>query len=487
MQESQYNLSGIIQYGGCAFLIGWFLLFFSGEIWGLDFDPAAELVVTLSLTSIASCFFTLVALNIIGRKRPLLAKAGGVKYLVFGAILCAGTVGITLGHTVPLLLIASCVAVGISGAFFICATILQLARLRPRNILITCGGVFLVGIMVYSFAFYVPRELTNIILWALPLLASLFYAFDKGEQVVHVQDASVSAGSEKPASGMRTVVLLSLFILFSCVVRGYLPFYIDNEYFSYLRSFSIVGMLVMAAIAVIVPAVLPEKYQLSVLYRAIYIIGVVLFALFPIFGLDNPVVLILEDGFRGLCAIVSLSFFACMARQVPFFGFKNVGGGLAVCIACGFIGWLAGLVLHDANLSADVLRIYCSVQCVIVLLAFIILYRQPEMERFVDVALQPVDGRETNVPVYESSVPVPESGGGRWRQKMLAIAKEKALTSREEEVFILLAKGYKAQNISEKLSISYNTTRAHIRNIYQKCDVHSQQEFIDLLEEEVEE
>ncbi|WP_180326626.1 response regulator transcription factor [Raoultibacter phocaeensis] len=56
------------------------------------------------------------------------------------------------------------------------------------------------------------------------------------------------------------------------------------------------------------------------------------------------------------------------------------------------------------------------------------------------------------------------------------------LSARETEVFELLARGRNRVYISKELYISDNTTRTHMKNIYRKLGVHSQQELIDLLE-----
>ena len=56
------------------------------------------------------------------------------------------------------------------------------------------------------------------------------------------------------------------------------------------------------------------------------------------------------------------------------------------------------------------------------------------------------------------------------------------LTERESEVFAMMAKGRNTKFIQEQLVISPNTVRSHIKHIYQKLDVHSQQELIDLVE-----
>lgn len=56
------------------------------------------------------------------------------------------------------------------------------------------------------------------------------------------------------------------------------------------------------------------------------------------------------------------------------------------------------------------------------------------------------------------------------------------LSPREQDVFLLLVRGRTAQVISDKLFISVETVRVHIKNIYRKAGVHSQQELIDRFE-----
>ncbi len=49
-------------------------------------------------------------------------------------------------------------------------------------------------------------------------------------------------------------------------------------------------------------------------------------------------------------------------------------------------------------------------------------------------------------------------------------------------MFKLLAKGRNVPFIEEELVISRNTIKTHIKHIYQKMDLHSQQELIDMVE-----
>lgn len=61
------------------------------------------------------------------------------------------------------------------------------------------------------------------------------------------------------------------------------------------------------------------------------------------------------------------------------------------------------------------------------------------------------------------------------------LGEEKSLTKREIEVMKLLCKGRSKSYIAEALVISENTVRTHARHIYQKLDVHSKQDIMDMI------
>ena len=62
------------------------------------------------------------------------------------------------------------------------------------------------------------------------------------------------------------------------------------------------------------------------------------------------------------------------------------------------------------------------------------------------------------------------------------IASNRGLSARETEVFMLLAKGRNCSYISKQLVISEPTVKTHMRNVYRKLGVHSQQALLDLVE-----
>ncbi|MDE8702221.1 helix-turn-helix transcriptional regulator [Adlercreutzia equolifaciens] len=63
-----------------------------------------------------------------------------------------------------------------------------------------------------------------------------------------------------------------------------------------------------------------------------------------------------------------------------------------------------------------------------------------------------------------------------------AVAQRFGLTAREVDVLQLLARGRTASVIQERLVLSHNTVKSHVRHIYSKLGVHSQQQLIDLVD-----
>ena len=61
---------------------------------------------------------------------------------------------------------------------------------------------------------------------------------------------------------------------------------------------------------------------------------------------------------------------------------------------------------------------------------------------------------------------------------------DRGLTARETDVALLLARGLTKRYVAQRLSISEETAKSHIGNIYRKLGVHSQQELIARLDEE---
>ena len=69
-----------------------------------------------------------------------------------------------------------------------------------------------------------------------------------------------------------------------------------------------------------------------------------------------------------------------------------------------------------------------------------------------------------------------------WRDACTEIAHLYQLSKRETEIFHIISKGRNADYVSKELYISVHTAKTHIANIYQKLDIHSSQEMLDLID-----
>lgn len=86
------------------------------------------------------------------------------------------------------------------------------------------------------------------------------------------------------------------------------------------------------------------------------------------------------------------------------------------------------------------------------------------------------DGRDA------PDAPAAPREGGALEVRCAVLADEHGLTPRESEVLVLLGQGRTARGISERLYVSENTVKYHIKSIYQKLGVHARGEVIDLIE-----
>lgn len=101
-----------------------------------------------------------------------------------------------------------------------------------------------------------------------------------------------------------------------------------------------------------------------------------------------------------------------------------------------------------------------------------------------------VEGIVAKSAVGKRSAPHPESASAQGAvavaealvEHRVRIARSHGLSKRETEIFLLLAQGRSRPYIRDALVLSKNTVATHIRHIYEKLGIHSQQELIDLAE-----
>jgi DNA-binding CsgD family transcriptional regulator len=94
----------------------------------------------------------------------------------------------------------------------------------------------------------------------------------------------------------------------------------------------------------------------------------------------------------------------------------------------------------------------------------------------------PPDNGEYGADAAEAHMP----NSNKLRRSCRVLAERFALTKREEEILFLLARGRTAQHIAASLVITPGTVKTHLRSIYAKLGVHTQQEVLTLVEHTIE-
>lgn len=78
-----------------------------------------------------------------------------------------------------------------------------------------------------------------------------------------------------------------------------------------------------------------------------------------------------------------------------------------------------------------------------------------------------------------------DAGEDAFAARIAQLVDQGGLTPCEQDVLVALARGRSAQRIADTFVVSKETARTHIRHVYQKLDVHSREELMDLVEEGV--
>ncbi|WP_087881552.1 helix-turn-helix transcriptional regulator [Arabiibacter massiliensis] len=240
-----------------------------------------------------------------------------------------------------------------------------------------------------------------------------------------------------------------------------------------------------------------ETFQYTSLVTQAVVVGALLL----------PALLVRNQPSLGSVYKVALPLSAAGFLLLPLI-WTGVGGLANACAQLGTL--VAGIILwcmlanavHDTKLPAALL-FSCSFACTngaqlvgtlvgrlnahtlgqgdvaltAVALVAVYLIAMVSMFLFKDRKLQGVDEAAAEPPSSEQR-------GDALEARCAALAEGHGFTPRESEILVHLGQGRTARAISEKLVVSENTVKYHIKSIYQKLDVHSRDEVIDLIERE---
>lgn len=223
----------------------------------------------------------------------------------------------------------------------------------------------------------------------------------------------------------------------------------------------------------------------------VFITGLVLFALSSSMSKVRPTLLLQVVVIVIAGAFITL---ALMAREAPLIAFVIHTSGFVCFVALvwffctyfarkngsGARGFSAGLLANQAGQafgslgyvgasiafgSNDSLLLYISMGMVYLLFVVALLF-------FANLSRL-----KRNIP---SVAPTTE-----YAEALSVMQKQRDLTPREAEIALLIVQGHSRSNIAQQLTVSQETIKTHTKHLYQKLEVHSRDELIELLHQEM--
>ena len=277
-----------------------------------------------------------------------------------------------------------------------------------------------------------------------------------------------------------TKLMVSIMV-FSFLIRMLDAFpIVGDDPFELLGGIGSFSLVVVGAVFLVIVFFVKDRMNITLVYRLslpVMIGGLIALAL--VFGERAPLaVLLIATGYE-LFDILAWVLFGEIARRMgPGAAPYGFGVGVAYMLlgmAAGYVASAVMIPLVDAGVLQLSAVALVAVLC-LVIIAFLVL---PESV-ISSIPLIKGAGRRTEKPADDQEEhPEPQL---TLEQKCAGVAEACGLTPREREVLQFLARGRTLSIVARDLHIAKNTARTHIEKIYQKTDIHKQQDLIDFVE-----
>lgn len=475
---------------GFSFWVAWFGLAYTSSVWVNESEATSSVVSELFLASTlahAACWIVFAAMS----KRSVAAWAFRAPFVVVGGI--GASVGCALvlaagpayAHS-HLLFLAGGAMTGIGTAAIGVRAGVCLCSVNVKKAILTVLSCVILGTLFQFVVRGVPFPVDQILFCLLPACSSACLLAEPG-------DPSLLENAERQRilpSRSYGRLLASIVVLSAVSYYGTGKYQLETDPSVLAQAGSLTSLLTMACCAAVYLAQVLRGKKLEFVHCFYPLVVLIVASLLGTYFLPNQ---------AGLGVVVSGTVFQMfdvgiwyvfvyIVQQsktssvfVVSLGRAAIALGVSLGSLLGSLG-ATGMEGEAVDAVVFVLLFACSL---VVLLVF------PEKEA--EKLLLPIPDEDTETEQRRGSEEGPESGDdgadgvklGHWKRACLDFAASRGLTEREKEVLILLARGYGSQTISDRLTISLYTTRAHTRNIYAKLDVHSRQELCDMVNEYV--
>ncbi len=420
--------------------------------------------------SVLSNAALLVVIGIIAMFRPALLRMrilalGSCAALIIGAVLtCAA---LSFGHAALLVIGSSIIALGRAIVFVFVG--LSLSQLGIR-----AAGTAIAFAFVAAFAIIAPLQmLPRAVGVALYLIAPLLALGLTARSAAPIFKLSSTHASPDELSVTQPRAFLSLASsLFICLFLFRIAFGCSLRLGEVEGAPLASGLVALPVIIIALCVILAKKYfpaDLLTQLSALAVIAGLFFAAAGQFEYRQIAATLLSVG-NTLFDMVAWLTLVAIANRNPLGAITVIAWGRGISA----VGTTAGAAL---GVATNTLTLHSPTAMVVALGVFLAVFGA-----YVLIGLKDFTFKTVIEGIKPVSSEVAESPEDRFEMRCETIACESGLTPRELEVFKMLARGRNKEYIQEKLVVSKNTVKAHVKHIYTKLDIHSHQELIDLVD-----
>ena len=483
-----------LKYLSLACYSAWILLMMTGsgatshiDVQGVG--SPGELLYKYSGIALSLC---LCAAGLAGdRIAPLLEKRWVV--LVAGALASASTFVVCGGGGIvvdPWMYALASAGTGV-GTALVCLRVGCLySTLNGAKCFFTAVASGLLSNLLYFMCVALPIEAAVVVLSLLPFVAAALGLIQRNEDAESLSRDAISIDTLPRGYFLRFTIMIALFAIAIGIMKGLVVLLQPVETVASQSLIVVfVSFALVLAIAVGVALRLSVRaFDVSKIYYPT-IIGACLGAL---------VVLVLGGGFGAVQGIVVNTIYNVFAiivwmllselsSRTSLSPIKVFGLGRGMSAIGTTLGWY---VASGAASSAEDTTLFFSVLFALMLVVILAVVMLVFDERTISLALEKaIKDKEKAAGASgpdPSGVPSERvcdtSASATWEEACEAVSSRFGLTARESEVAALLGRGRTVGYVADELGISHNTVRGYIKNVYAKCDVHSRQDLIDLIE-----
>lgn len=465
-----------------SFWIAWIELIYSGEITLAATAPTAFDIIFAYIVSTTAMALMLIVFGTFPRVfQPLLQRAGVVVGAGVGA--AVSTYATMFGGSLVVTALT-----GVFTSFLAARFALLFAQVNPKQALLSCCLAQVLGSFMYGYVLSLPDFWQPMFMSLLPLLGALCSLL-VGDYFR--EDLSVMV--DAPSSNyIRLLVGMFVFSIAVNVVRGFYPATVEMNTFAEARGSSSVLFFFVKIALIGLILLLPRDVKLPKLcYYSLLVLAFLTVSL-PLCGLESELTL---ETLGCINALLNLAFWAMIASISYVSGrsaLRLFGWGWGGMALGSVVGWAVGYGLYAIGVEGTFIAALDVITMVVAIVVCVLVINMSVIKRLytpddpdVDVTLVDSNRFEPDpldVASGQADVDRSAHGGGRWMTAVSKMVADYEISPREADVLVSLLKGNTKRHVSEELFISYNTVRSHIRSIYVKCDAHSQQDLVDILE-----